>query len=231
MGIDTPPITPQQYEILHGGGAEAAEIAKQRLSRRRFLRRSMLTVWGLSTVAAVAGALDMLYPNLAGQFGAALTVGQASDFPAASTLTEFQLGTKGVFYEQAAKAYIIHMAADTHFLLQGAILEAELQYESFFKASDGSYWLALYQKCVHLGCTVPFRNDCNSFKCPCHGSHYNVDGEYLDGPAPRSLDRFAMSINGTNVVVDTGSINAGVPHPNPATRLYTTPTVQCSAGG
>ena len=54
--IDTPPITPQQYEILHGGGAEAAEIAQQRLSRRRFLRRSMLAVCGLSTTAAASDA-------------------------------------------------------------------------------------------------------------------------------------------------------------------------------
>ena len=75
MSIMTPPVTPQQYEILHGGGAEAAEIAKQRLSRRRFLRRSMLAVWGLSATASVAGALDMLYPNLAGQFGSSLTIG------------------------------------------------------------------------------------------------------------------------------------------------------------
>ena len=75
MSIMTPPVTPQQYEVLHGGGAEAAEIAKQRLSRRRFLRRSMLAVWGLSATASVAGALDMLYPNLAGQFGSSLTIG------------------------------------------------------------------------------------------------------------------------------------------------------------
>ena len=53
MGINTPPISPQQYEVLHGGGAEAAEIAKQRLSRRRFLRRSMLAVFGLSATASV----------------------------------------------------------------------------------------------------------------------------------------------------------------------------------
>jgi cytochrome b6-f complex iron-sulfur subunit len=37
MSIDTPPITPQQYEVLHGGGAEAAQIAKQRLSPWRLL--------------------------------------------------------------------------------------------------------------------------------------------------------------------------------------------------
>ncbi len=60
LDTETPPITPQQYEVLHGGGAEAAEIAKQHLSRRRFLRRSLLAVWGLSAAASVAGALDML---------------------------------------------------------------------------------------------------------------------------------------------------------------------------
>ena len=83
MSINTPPITPQQYEVLHGGGAEASEIAKQRLSRRRFLRRSMLAVFGLSATASVAGSLYFMYPNLAGQFGADLTVGKITDFPGA----------------------------------------------------------------------------------------------------------------------------------------------------
>src|SRR5207245_10414292 len=102
MSIDTPPITPQQYEVLHGGGAEAAEIAKQRLSRRRFLRRSMLAVWGLSTTASVAGALYMLYPNLAGQFGSALTVGKKTDFPAAKP-SDFKINQASDFYRQPVK--------------------------------------------------------------------------------------------------------------------------------
>jgi cytochrome b6-f complex iron-sulfur subunit len=231
MSINTPPITPQQYEVLHGGGAEAAEIAKQRLSRRRFLRRSMLAIWGVSTTASVAGALYMLYPNLAGQFGAALTIGKKTDFPPATKLSDYQIGVTGVFYNQSAKTYLVHLSKDTQFLLHGQLLTDQLDSESVVKDKDGSYWVALYQRCVHLGCTVPFRNDCNSFKCPCHGSHYNVDGEYLDGPAPRSLDRFSMSFNGEDVVVDTGSLNNKVPHPDPTTRLINVPTVQCSAGG
>src|SRR5438270_431078 len=121
MSINTPPITPQQYEVLHGGGAEAAEIAKQRLSRRRFLRRSMLTVWGLSTTAAVAGSLYMLYPNLAGQFGSDLVVGKKSDFKPA-TPDKFQLNQHGVFYHQEAKAYVSVIAAGTPMLLQGSDL-------------------------------------------------------------------------------------------------------------
>jgi cytochrome b6-f complex iron-sulfur subunit len=143
-----------------------------------------VAVWGLSAAASVAGALDMLYPNLAGQFGSVLTVGKKADFPPAKP-TGFKVNEAGVFYRQEAKTYVVHMNKDTTFLLKGTTLTDQLQSESIVKDKDGSYWIALYQRCVHLGCTVPFRNDCVSFKCPCHGSHYNGDGEYLDGPAPR----------------------------------------------
>src|SRR5437763_8963725 len=122
MSIMTPPVTPQQYEVLHGGGAEAAEIAKQRLSRRRFLRRSLLAVWGLSAAASVAGALDMLYPNLAGQFGSVLTVGKKADFAAAKP-KEFKVNGAGVFYRREAKTYVVHLDKDTNFLLKGTDLE------------------------------------------------------------------------------------------------------------
>ena len=234
MGIepndsDRPAITPQQYEVLHGGGAEAAEIAKQRLSRRRFLRRSMLSVWGVSTVASVAGGLFMLYPNLAGQFGADLPIGKKSEF-AAATPDKFTLDQSGVFYRQEAKSYIIHMAPGTSTLLKGQGLTDQLDSESIVKDSDGSYWIALYQRCVHLGCTVPFRDDCASFKCPCHGSHYNVSGEYLDGPAPRSLDRFPLSFQGDTVIVSTAAVWApAVPRPDDTTRIIPVPTVACAA--
>jgi cytochrome b6-f complex iron-sulfur subunit len=225
--INRPHITAQQYEVLHGGGAEAAEIAKERLSRRRFLRRSMLAIWGTSTVAAVGGALYMLYPNLAGQFGSALNVGSKSNFPAAVPRS-FAKDQAGVFYVQNAKTYLVHMAKNTPFSLSGTNLTDQLDSESVVKDSDGSYWIALYQRCVHLGCTVPFRDDCNSFKCPCHGSHYNVDGEYLDGPAPRSLDRFELSFNGDSVVVNTAVLNNKVQHPDPTTRLIPVPDVACT---
>ncbi|HEV2580748.1 MAG TPA: ubiquinol-cytochrome c reductase iron-sulfur subunit [Ktedonobacteraceae bacterium] len=227
INIDKPPVTPQQYEVLHGGGSEAAEISRERLSRRRFLRRSVLAVFGLSATAAVAGAINMLYPNLAGQFGSVLSAGLKSAFLAA-TPEKFSVNQAGVFYYQPAKTYIVHMANTTGFSLSGTTLSDQMDAESIVKDADGSYWIALYQRCVHLGCTVPFRNDCFSFKCPCHGSHYHVDGEYLDGPAPRSLDRFALSFSGDNVQIDTATLNNKVAHPDATTRLIPVPTVQCT---
>ena len=70
---------------------------------------------------------------------------------------------------------------------------------------------ALYQKCPHLGCRVPFCQSAAQFQCPCHGSIYNIIGEYLHGPAPRGMDRFPIRIEQDRVVVDTSSPVEGPP--------------------
>lgn len=70
---------------------------------------------------------------------------------------------------------------------------------------------ALYQKCPHLGCRVPFCDSSERFECPCHGSVYNLIGEYIQGPAPRGMDRFPIKIQGDRVIVDTSSVVEGPP--------------------
>jgi cytochrome b6-f complex iron-sulfur subunit len=70
---------------------------------------------------------------------------------------------------------------------------------------------ALYQRCPHLGCRVPFCESSTRFECPCHGSIYNVIGEYIGGPAPRGMDRFAISIHDDHVMVDTSAVVEGPP--------------------
>jgi cytochrome b6-f complex iron-sulfur subunit len=215
------PRTPQEYEVLTGGGAEAAEMQRKGLSRRQVLRRAVGLTLAVVGAEATYGALTMLYPNLKGQFGSAITLSNKSKYVPA-VRTDFAIDNKGIFYEANAKSYIMHIK-DPQFLMSGGSLDDTLTSENWVKDSDGTYWLALYQVCVHLGCKVPFRDDCDSFKCPCHGSHYNVDGEYLDGPAPRSLDRFSMSFNNGNVVVDTGQLNQRVQRPAAGFRLLPEP--------
>ena len=77
--------------------------------------------------------------------------------------------------------------------------------------------LALYQKCPHLGCTVPWRPDFvfggvkGWFRCPCHGSTYTKEGGVLvAGPAPHSMDTMAITVNPNgDLTVATGQIKAG----------------------
>lgn len=70
--------------------------------------------------------------------------------------------------------------------------------------------LALYTKCPHLGCTVPWHGPAeapNAFQCPCHGSMYDYNGVRTGGPAPRPMDYMAISVNDDgSLMVDTGDI-------------------------
>lgn len=68
--------------------------------------------------------------------------------------------------------------------------------------------LALYWKCPHLGCTVPWNEAEQKFHCPCHGSIYLYDGVRIAGPAPRPLDLMRVTVRPTGeVAVDTGKIS------------------------
>ena len=49
---------------------------------------------------------------------------------------------------------------------------------------------ALYKVCTHLGCLYNWNSQEDKFICPCHGSQFTEEGEFIQGPAPRSLDRF-----------------------------------------
>jgi cytochrome b6-f complex iron-sulfur subunit len=76
---------------------------------------------------------------------------------------------------------------------------------------EGRFWVSnveneglvvLFGVCTHLGCLPKWVSTNNRFECPCHGSKFELNGRYIEGPAPRSLDRFAATItfsDGTNV--------------------------------
>jgi cytochrome b6-f complex iron-sulfur subunit len=58
--------------------------------------------------------------------------------------------------------------------------------------SEGIF--ALSTVCTHLGCTPNWLETEQKFKCPCHGSGYHKDGINFEGPTPRPLERFAISL-------------------------------------
>lgn len=74
----------------------------------------------------------------------------------------------------------------------------------FFLTRTPEGVIALWQKCTHLGCAVPWVEEEGRFHCPCHGSLFNQVGEVIGGPAPRPLDTFPITIKSGEVWVDTG---------------------------
>jgi cytochrome b6-f complex iron-sulfur subunit len=71
------------------------------------------------------------------------------------------------------------------------------------RLEDGGL-VALWQRCTHLGCTIPWSENESTFLCPCHSSVFNPVGEVMSGPAPRPMDLFPIELVEGQVVVDTG---------------------------
>ncbi len=74
---------------------------------------------------------------------------------------------------------------------------------------DRNMWVIRYQgkiyalstTCTHLGCTPNWLEADKKFKCPCHGSGFYITGINFEGPAPRPLERWALSLDETGQIV------------------------------
>jgi cytochrome b6-f complex iron-sulfur subunit len=88
-----------------------------------------------------------------------------------------------------------------------------------FKA-EGGFWIvrstrydgqdiiyALKSVCTHLGCPPNWLEGEQKFKCPCHGSGFYISGVNFEGPAPRPLERYKVTLaDDGQIVVDKSQI-------------------------
>jgi len=65
----------------------------------------------------------------------------------------------------------------------------------------GNIIYALSTTCTHLGCTPNWLEREAKFKCPCHGSGFYITGINFEGPAPRPLERWGVSIGDDGQIV------------------------------
>lgn len=185
--------------------AEPAAQQARGITRREFLNY----VWGASMALFLAqsgiGVFLFSLPRFKeGEFGGLKTVGTVADrLP--------QPDSPPVAYPEV-KVWLANIGPD------GAN-----------KGGGKEGLVALYKVCVHLGCLYGWVDTTSRFECPCHGSKYQLDGTYVEGPAPRDLDRFVVRLvdeNGNTAtdaagnlletVLDSGSPDYGAPIPVPA---------------
>ena len=62
-------------------------------------------------------------------------------------------------------------------------------------------YVAISNRCMHLGCPVRYVQASERFICPCHGGVYEFDGKVAGGPPVRPLDRFDTKVEGGRVKV------------------------------
>ena len=151
------------------------------VTRRQFLGRAWWAAIVILALEAVGGLVASMWPNL----------------------KEGAFGTK-VKIASVDEALAMPVGTVTPFTAQRFYLS---------RVEDG--FLAIYRKCTHVGCVVPWDSEGPSedglasegrFNCPCHGATFDRYGVVHAGPAPRPLDVFPITIEGDELVVDTGEI-------------------------
>ncbi|HJR53785.1 MAG TPA: Rieske 2Fe-2S domain-containing protein [Gemmatimonadota bacterium] len=186
----------RQQEALAASQARAAGLPPPAtrapaVSRRDFFRRSLISSLLVFSAQFGGASIAFLWPSLKGGFGALIDAGDLAEIKSSVSSGE-------PFYVGTGRFYIVPYNGTP---------KGDVDYVSQGVAGEGI--MPLYQRCVHLGCRVPFCGDSKWFECPCHGSKYNQAGEYQLGPAPRGMDRFHIEVVGGRVMVDTSEVVLG----------------------
>jgi cytochrome b6-f complex iron-sulfur subunit len=188
-------LMPVQANVLVAQAAGGAAIAIERTETKEISRRGLLriTFWTGLGAGLLAFAASLI------DFLYPRGITGFGSVVQAGNVSEFAPGTKTQISE--GKFWLVNLTEE-----QG-----------------GPGFLALYWKCPHLGCTVPWRPTFTFvdpatgaakqgwFRCPCHGSTYNDAGVRVFGPAPRSMDHMDLEIDpgSGNISVNTGTITKG----------------------
>jgi len=161
-------------------------------TRRQFLNRATGVSFGAFLAFFGITSLAFLWPRLSGGFGGKIDAGDIGEIKEAIFQPD---GSIEPYYVAEAKTYVVPFDES---------LLGETDFDGIDVVVDGL--TGLFQKCVHLGCRVPWCSSSQGFECPCHGSKYNSAGEYDSGPAPRNLDRFTLEVINNRLIINTGSV-------------------------
>ena len=184
-GSFVPPEKERQLRELEGLEAE-----QQGRVRRRMMFRWM--GWGAVMVLLAQwsiGFVSFFTPKRLGAFGGTVVAGN---------ITDFKVGD--VKQVRDGKFYMTRVPEGLH----GPVLEVPAP------GLHGAVGARPTRPCPARPMAATWRiTDKGRFKCPCHGSIYNRYGQIIQGPAPRPMDHFPITIDATgHVTVETGPIKA-----------------------
>lgn len=69
-----------------------------------------------------------------------------------------------------------------------------LQDQQVYIVRTSGGFFAVSAVCTHLGCVTQWKPEANMIACPCHGSKFEPNGKKIEGPAPRPLPHFSVTL-------------------------------------
>ncbi|HET7144799.1 MAG TPA: ubiquinol-cytochrome c reductase iron-sulfur subunit [Anaerolineales bacterium] len=83
-------------------------------------------------------------------------------------------------------------------------INTEEEISVYVLSSNGQDYVVMSNVCTHLGCRVRWIPEKDSFFCPCHNGVFSKDGNVVDGPPPRPLDRFESKVEDGAIFIKRG---------------------------
>ena len=148
-----------------------------KVTRRSFMMSWAGAAWGTFALAGGVGTgamLRFMLPNV---------LFEPPQVYKAGKLEDYEFDKPDERFKQDKKTWIVKLSKDF----------------------DGKKKLvALDTTCTHLGCTPNVLFSELKIKCPCHGSGFRFNGINFEGPTPRPLERYAVSVDPIDgqIVVD-----------------------------
>ncbi|HVN98341.1 MAG TPA: Rieske (2Fe-2S) protein [Syntrophorhabdaceae bacterium] len=70
----------------------------------------------------------------------------------------------------------------------------------FLKKTDGEV-SALKGVCTHMECNITYRAEEKKFYCACHKGWFDDNGKNIQGPPPRPLEFFDVTVSGEKMII------------------------------
>ncbi len=115
-----------------------------------------------------------------------------------SAVVTYQYMSPNVLFEPPTR----FRAGNPDLYPEGSVTFLQEQQVYIVRTKDGFF--AVSAVCTHLGCITQWKPQAGpdgQIACPCHGSKFARDGKNIEGPAPRPLPHFSISLSADGELV------------------------------
>lgn len=161
-------------------------VGRAPLMRRTYVATGFRK-WGLTNATAAANMIADLLAGRQNDGVDAFDATRLGDIQAVARMSVLNLGVANHFIT-GRLGRLFARSVDDLDRGEGSLVRADGTTVAAYRDPDGDVH-SLSPTCTHLGCTVRWNHAEKSWDCPCHGSRFAIDGQILNGPATKPLER------------------------------------------